>query len=309
MVPKAEAEEEDFRFWYEELTPAQRVDMVAECLRSSSRQGASIGFPDFEEFIGALNARGDAGARTAVPRRATTGSLQHVMAPSQPVIARSQPVIARSQPVIARSQPVIAPSHLPGKALPRLHRPVSEANMTRFLPFRGPSSRVSVPLLLSMRRSPGSGPLPHDADDPRRPRWGTCRSSIVPFGREAVPSPPVIARSKSVIARSQRVIAPSQRVIARSQPVIARSQPVMAPSQPVIAPSQPVIAPSQPVMAPWQRVIAPSQPVIAPSQPVIAPIARQHGISSLASTSPHPTVCPTSRAATQAHPPPLLRSP
>jgi len=32
VVPKAEAAEEDFRFWYEDLTPAQRVDLVAECL-------------------------------------------------------------------------------------------------------------------------------------------------------------------------------------------------------------------------------------------------------------------------------------
>jgi hypothetical protein len=34
-VPKAEAEDEDFRFWYEELTPEQRVDLVDECLESS----------------------------------------------------------------------------------------------------------------------------------------------------------------------------------------------------------------------------------------------------------------------------------
>ena len=32
VVPKAEAEAEDARFWYEELTPAQRVDLVSECL-------------------------------------------------------------------------------------------------------------------------------------------------------------------------------------------------------------------------------------------------------------------------------------
>lgn len=29
-----EAEEEDFRFWYEELTPEQRVDAVADALLS-----------------------------------------------------------------------------------------------------------------------------------------------------------------------------------------------------------------------------------------------------------------------------------
>ena len=34
IVPREEAEEEDFRFWYEELTPAQRVDLVSECLLS-----------------------------------------------------------------------------------------------------------------------------------------------------------------------------------------------------------------------------------------------------------------------------------
>ncbi len=32
VVPKAEAQGEDARFWYEELTPAQRVDLVSECL-------------------------------------------------------------------------------------------------------------------------------------------------------------------------------------------------------------------------------------------------------------------------------------
>lgn len=31
-VPKLEAEDEDFRFWFEELTPAERVDLVDECL-------------------------------------------------------------------------------------------------------------------------------------------------------------------------------------------------------------------------------------------------------------------------------------
>jgi hypothetical protein len=32
VVPSSEAEAEDARFWYEELTPAQRVDLVSECL-------------------------------------------------------------------------------------------------------------------------------------------------------------------------------------------------------------------------------------------------------------------------------------
>ena len=32
-----EAEEEDFRFWYEEITPEERVRAVEECLLSSLR--------------------------------------------------------------------------------------------------------------------------------------------------------------------------------------------------------------------------------------------------------------------------------
>jgi hypothetical protein len=32
VVPRSEAAAEDARFWYEELTPAQRVDLVSECL-------------------------------------------------------------------------------------------------------------------------------------------------------------------------------------------------------------------------------------------------------------------------------------
>ena len=35
IVPHEEAEEEDFRFWYEGLTPEQRVVAVEECLLSS----------------------------------------------------------------------------------------------------------------------------------------------------------------------------------------------------------------------------------------------------------------------------------
>ena len=35
MVSHDEAEEEDFRFWYEEMTPADRVRAVEECLLSS----------------------------------------------------------------------------------------------------------------------------------------------------------------------------------------------------------------------------------------------------------------------------------
>jgi hypothetical protein len=35
IVPHEEAEEEDFRFWYEGLTPEERVRAVEECLLSS----------------------------------------------------------------------------------------------------------------------------------------------------------------------------------------------------------------------------------------------------------------------------------
>lgn len=35
VVSKGEAAVADFRFWYEELTPEQRVAAVAECLSSS----------------------------------------------------------------------------------------------------------------------------------------------------------------------------------------------------------------------------------------------------------------------------------
>ncbi len=35
VVDQDEAEEEDFRFWYENFTPAQRVEAVEDCLLSS----------------------------------------------------------------------------------------------------------------------------------------------------------------------------------------------------------------------------------------------------------------------------------
>jgi len=35
VVRKEEAEEQDFRFWFEDMTPEQRVDAVDECLLSS----------------------------------------------------------------------------------------------------------------------------------------------------------------------------------------------------------------------------------------------------------------------------------
>lgn len=35
VVSQEEAEEEDFRFWYEELTPEERVRAVADCTLSA----------------------------------------------------------------------------------------------------------------------------------------------------------------------------------------------------------------------------------------------------------------------------------
>ena len=35
IVPSSEADAEDGRFWYEELTPAERVMAVEECVRSA----------------------------------------------------------------------------------------------------------------------------------------------------------------------------------------------------------------------------------------------------------------------------------
>jgi hypothetical protein len=37
VLSQGEAEEEDFRFWYEEMTPEERVRAVEECLLSSLR--------------------------------------------------------------------------------------------------------------------------------------------------------------------------------------------------------------------------------------------------------------------------------
>ena len=47
VVPKAEAEEEDFRFWYEELSPGQRVDLVHECLLSCLKTKGLDALPRF----------------------------------------------------------------------------------------------------------------------------------------------------------------------------------------------------------------------------------------------------------------------
>ena len=53
-----DAEAEDARFWYEELTPKQRVEAVYEALESSLRHEALMPYPDYEEFIAALNEHG-----------------------------------------------------------------------------------------------------------------------------------------------------------------------------------------------------------------------------------------------------------
>jgi hypothetical protein len=45
VVPTVEADEEDFRFWYEELTPGQRVDLVDECLLSCLKTKGLDGLP------------------------------------------------------------------------------------------------------------------------------------------------------------------------------------------------------------------------------------------------------------------------
>lgn len=44
-VPKLLQEDEDFRFWFEELTPAQRVDLVDECLVSCLKARGLDGAP------------------------------------------------------------------------------------------------------------------------------------------------------------------------------------------------------------------------------------------------------------------------
>jgi hypothetical protein len=44
-VPNEQADEEDFRFWFEELTPEQRVDLVDECLVSCLKTKGLHGAP------------------------------------------------------------------------------------------------------------------------------------------------------------------------------------------------------------------------------------------------------------------------
>jgi hypothetical protein len=75
VVPKAEAEEEDFRFWYEELTPAQRVDLVQECLLSCLKTKGLDGLPRFRRVYRRVERKrrsipADRGARGGIPRKA-----------------------------------------------------------------------------------------------------------------------------------------------------------------------------------------------------------------------------------------------
>ena len=44
-VPWDRAEEEDFRFWYEGLTPEERVEAVGECLELSLKAKGLDGVP------------------------------------------------------------------------------------------------------------------------------------------------------------------------------------------------------------------------------------------------------------------------
>ncbi len=58
VVPKAEAEEEDFRFWYEELTAAQRVDLVDECLLDCLKTKGINGLPRLRRVYRCVKRKG-----------------------------------------------------------------------------------------------------------------------------------------------------------------------------------------------------------------------------------------------------------
>src|SRR5215218_3664607 len=51
VLSQEEAEEEDFRFWYEEMTPEERVRAVEECLLSSLRARESMKSRDCKESV------------------------------------------------------------------------------------------------------------------------------------------------------------------------------------------------------------------------------------------------------------------
>lgn len=58
VVPKAEAAEEDFRFWYEELTPSQRVDLVDQCLLDCLKTKGKNGLPRLRRVYRCIKRKG-----------------------------------------------------------------------------------------------------------------------------------------------------------------------------------------------------------------------------------------------------------
>ncbi len=50
VVPRAEADAEDARFWYEELTPAERVELMPECLLDCLRTRGLRELPRFRRI-------------------------------------------------------------------------------------------------------------------------------------------------------------------------------------------------------------------------------------------------------------------
>lgn len=67
VVPKAEAEEEDFRFWYEELTGEERVDLVDACLVSCLKTKGADGLPRLRRVYRRVE------RKTSGPRRSEGG--------------------------------------------------------------------------------------------------------------------------------------------------------------------------------------------------------------------------------------------
>ena len=55
VLSESEAEQADFRFWYDGLTPEERVAAVRECLASALAREESVRSHDYEEFIESLN--------------------------------------------------------------------------------------------------------------------------------------------------------------------------------------------------------------------------------------------------------------
>lgn len=59
VVPKEEAAEADFLFWYEQLTPAQRVAAVEDCLLSSLKVQGIDALPRFQRVSRVVRQRWD----------------------------------------------------------------------------------------------------------------------------------------------------------------------------------------------------------------------------------------------------------